>query len=223
MFDENENNNNVQNNDNDNDKTNASRTVALSKLHAHPQNSNVMPGALLKKLKQHIARSGHYPPIIVRPHPDEVLRTKGGYEILDGHHRVEALRSLKHTVARCDVWPVSNDEALLLLATLNRLEGRDDPAKRADLIATLIDRSPQWHRDAIALLPERAEALNDLMQLREAPPSPRRPVPMAEMPTSVHFFLLPEQRKQLEAVLASIDDNREHALMQLAQQHISSR
>ena len=38
----------------------------------------------------------------------------------------EALRRLGRASARCEVWAVDDDEAMLLLATLNRLQGRDD-------------------------------------------------------------------------------------------------
>ncbi|MBE3071108.1 MAG: ParB N-terminal domain-containing protein, partial [Planctomycetes bacterium] len=68
------------------------------------------------------------------PTPHSALSTPHcRYQILNGHHRAQALRELGHTHARCDVWEVDDAEARLLLATLNRLEGRDDPGLRARL------------------------------------------------------------------------------------------
>ncbi len=97
------------------------RMVPLDDLSPHPLNANVMPGDLRAKLKAHIHRTGRYPFVVVRPHPEE----PGRYQVLDGHHRVEILRELGHKEARCDVWQVDDREAKLLLATLNRAALRD--------------------------------------------------------------------------------------------------
>src|SRR5882672_5731216 len=93
------------------------KMVALDDLVAHPLNSNAMSEDLQAKLRAHIKRTGRYPFLVVRQHPDE----PGKYQVLDGHHRVAILRDLGHTQARCDVWDVNDREARLLLATLNRL------------------------------------------------------------------------------------------------------
>ena len=110
------------------------RMVALDDLTPHPLNANVMPEDLRAKLAAHIRRTGRYPFLVVRPHPDE----PGKYQVLDGHHRVEVLRELGFTEARCDVWDVDDREAKLLLATLNRLQGQDLPIRRAELIHELL-------------------------------------------------------------------------------------
>lgn len=183
-----------------------SQWIALDRLHAHPDNSNVMPPRLLDKLEAHIRGSGRYPPLIVRPH-------EGGYQLLDGHHRAEALRRLGHDQAWCDVWDVDDDAALLLLATLNRLEGGDDPRRRAALLARLSEKTPSAR--LAALLPERAERIASLLKLGEGLPTPRPPQPEHEMPVPVHFFLRPADRRRLEAALQRIGPDREAALMRL--------
>ena len=104
--------------------------IPLGQLRARIDNANVMPEALLAKLVRHIERTDRYPHLIVRPIADAGLGAEGFYEILDGHHRAAALRRLGRTTARCEVWEVDDDEALVLLATLNRLQGRDDVLKR---------------------------------------------------------------------------------------------
>jgi hypothetical protein len=48
---------------------NTTRMVALDDLVPHPLNANVMPDAMLGKLRAHIKRTGRYPHLIVRPHP----------------------------------------------------------------------------------------------------------------------------------------------------------
>src|SRR5213594_4096924 len=110
------------------------RMVLLDDLLPHPLNSNVMPPDLQAKLRAHIKRTGRYPFLVVRPHPE----VPGKYQVLDGHHRVAVLRDLGHTEARCDVWQVDDREAKLLLATLNRLQGQDAPARRAQLLHELL-------------------------------------------------------------------------------------
>ncbi|MEO1236055.1 MAG: ParB N-terminal domain-containing protein [Planctomycetota bacterium] len=181
--------------------------IPLDRLHAHPSNSNVMPPAVFGKLCDHLDESGRYPPVVVRPF-------KGGdYQILDGHHRVEALRRLGRDEARCVVWDVDDAGALLLLSTLNRLEGRDDPRKRAALLAELGE-----HLDVKAMaakLPEDAGRLKRLLRLNDVPPPPRPPRAMADMPVAVHFFLLPAQRAALERRLREVGGPREEALLSL--------
>ncbi len=190
--------------------------IPIDQLHDHPHNSNVMPEALFEKLVGHIAASDRYPPVIVRPHD-------GAHQVLDGHHRVRALRRLNRAEARCVVWDVDDDEALRLLATLNRLEGRDDPRKRA----ALVDRLAATHDWAAlsAQLPEKAAHLKKLTELNRAPPPPRKPRALAQMPVAVHFFLMPDQKRALEARLKAIGGPREEALMKLVcqEQDCSSR
>ena len=121
--------------------------VPLDDLVAHPLNSNVMPEDFREKLKAHIHRTGRYPFIVVRPHPD----APGCYQVLDGHQRWQVLKYLRHQEALCYVWPCDDHTALILLATLNRLEGQDDPLKRAELLRELTQlASPE---DLAQLLP----------------------------------------------------------------------
>ncbi|MBM4017198.1 MAG: hypothetical protein FJ288_02550 [Planctomycetes bacterium] len=209
--------------------------IPLDRLRPHPENSNRMPPALLEKLKRHIQRTGLYEPLVVRPLPQGAAdgrapgvapaapysapdeRTGGGartgapprYQILNGHHRAEVLRQLGHTHARCDVWQVGDDDARLLLATLNRLEGRDDPAARGRLLARLAGgRSAE---DLARLLPDPPDAIARLRQLAEPPPAPLAPAPAAPEHRPMTFFLTEEQYALVsealaEAGAAPIDD-----------------
>lgn len=181
-------------------------TIPLNSLHAHPHNSNVMPDELFAKLVRHVKRTDRYPPVLVRPHANV-------YQILDGHHRVAALRELGRDAARCVVWEVDDDEALVLLATLNRLQGVDDPRKRGVLLAKL-----SASRDAsamAALLPDARDRLERLMALAQEAPRPRPASVAHELPCAVHFFLLPDQKRALESKLKAIGGPRETALMSL--------
>ena len=187
--------------------------VALRQLRRHPRNSNVMPPAMLAKLRRHIERGGHYPPLIVRPMPGE----DGAYQLLDGHHRRRVLAELGRSDADCVVWEADDNAALLLLATLNRLAGQDDPHQRATLVGELGERLKLDAAHLARLLPEASDQVSKLLSLRDPPPKPRPPPPLEQMPVAVHFFLLPPQKRRLDQALEAMGGGREEALMKMVE------
>lgn len=191
--------------------------IPLQMLDAHPSNSNVMPNKLFEKLTAHIGRTGRYPPVLVRKvdHSSDSTSDSQRHQILDGHHRVAALRKLGVTHADCVVWDVDEGESLLLLATLNRLQGSDDPRKRAALLENLQQKLGQDVSRLARQLPEEMDRLKHLLTLNEAAPMPALPEPLATLPVAVHFFLLPEQKRSLEARLKAHGGSREEALLSL--------
>jgi len=174
--------------------------IPLEVLQPHPENSNRMPPHLMEKLKTHIERTGLYEPLVVRPMGHDAARgdpkseisdLRCRYQILNGHHRAEVLRGLGHTRARCDVWEVDDDEARLLLATLNRLEGRDDPSARARLVARLA--KGRTAEELARLLPEPPDAVERLLRLAQPPPTPLAPEAIEPPARPMTFFLAEEQ------------------------------
>lgn len=188
-------------------------SIRLTDLRAHPLNANAMKPERFAKLVSHIGRSGRYPPLIVRA-MSEGERTV--YQVLDGHHRWQALAELGEEEAMCTVWAVDDAEALLLLSTLNRLEGDDDPGRRARLLDELQTRFAGDARELGRLLPEGLSGMKKLASLLDPVdlPRPARAVEAA-LPVSVHFFLTREQQTRLEARLRAIGGSREAALMRL--------
>jgi ParB-like chromosome segregation protein Spo0J len=202
------------------------RNVPLDDLVPHPLNSNVMSEDLREKLKAHIRRTGRYPFLVVRP-----LGQK--YQVLDGHHRVAILRELGHTEARCDVWDVDDREAKLLLATLNRLEGQDQPIRRAQLIHELLGEMGM--EDLAGLLPESDRQLEDLHSLLEFPAEEVAAQLEAEaeeaekvLPRVMSFVVSPDQEDLIEhAVETASDgtpgrDRRARGLANLARRFLES-
>jgi len=203
------------------------RWLPIDCLEPHPENANRMSADRLEKLKGHIVRTGRYEPIVVRPIPVRSaecgpkgsfegtgrVRSKrqngensARYQILNGHHRARVLRELGHTRARCDVWDVDDDEARMLLATLNRLEGRDDPKARARLVAHLATgRSAE---DLARLLPEPPDAVERLLRLAEPPPEPAPPDSLAPLPQALIFFLSEEQEAVVREALGAVAEGR---------------
>src|SRR2546428_224336 len=177
------------------------RMVPLDDLRPHPLNSNVMSEDLKEKLRAHIKRTGRYPFLVVRPHPDE----PGRYQVLDGHHRVEILRELGHTEARCDVWQVDDREAKLLLATLNRLQGQDQPLRRAELVHELLGEMSL--DDLAGLLPETDKQLEELHALLEFP---------AEEIAALLEEQAEEQEKTLPVVMSFVVSHEQAELIEHA-------
>jgi ParB family chromosome partitioning protein len=107
--------------------------IPLDKLVPHADNPNWTSRANLAKLARNIERTGCYEPLVVRPHPDK----PGYFQIINGHHRCEALRELGHETADAVVWRVDDEQTAILLATLNRLGGRDSLDKKVTLLRRL--------------------------------------------------------------------------------------
>lgn len=206
------------------------RMIPIDDLVPHPMNANIMPEDLLEKLRAHIKRTRRYPFIVVRPHPKDT----GKYEILDGHHRVKILRDLNYLEVRCDIWDVSDREAKILLATLNRLEGQDLPIRRAQLVHELLGEINVG--DLAGLLPEEEKQLEDLHTLLEFPAEEvaaklEEEAQQAEkvMPKVVHFVLTPEQEELvMNAVERASDgtpgkDRKARGLVKLAEHFMKEK
>ncbi|HUW99389.1 MAG TPA: ParB/RepB/Spo0J family partition protein [Phycisphaerae bacterium] len=199
------------------------RWLALDALEPHPENANRMSPDLLAKLKGHIERTGRYEPLIVRPMAATLSREPKAsasarppvaagrrYQILNGHHRAQSLRELGHRRARCDVWEVGDEEARVLLATLNRLQGRDDPKARALLAAHLAEGRSA--KDLARLLPEPADAVERLLRLASPPPAPAAPDSLEPLPQALTFFLSEEQHALVSEALKAVGETARGAV-----------
>lgn len=183
------------------------KMIPLDRLVPHPLNANVMPDDFRHKLKAHIAHTGRYPFLVVRIHPT----IEGKYQVLDGHHRVALLRELGYSEARCDVWEVGDREAKVLLATLNRLEGQDQPLRRAELVHALLAEVSV--PDLAGLLPESEAELEELHSLLEFPTEEleRELTAQAEeaektLPVVMHFVLSPDDARMVEHAVEAVSD-----------------
>jgi len=204
--------------------------VPLDQLRPHPLNANVMPDDLRAKLRAHIHRTGRYPFLVVRPHPDD----PESFQVLDGHHRVDILRDLGHEEARCDVWNVDDREAKLLLATLNRLEGQDVPIRRAQLIHELLGEVSL--DDLAGLLPETDKQLEELESLLQFPAEEIAALLDAEaekeervLPRVLTFVVTAQQEELIERAVELASDGTEgrdrkaRGLANLAKQFLERR
>lgn len=181
--------------------------LLVADLERHPLNPNQMKPEYLAKLTAHIGRTNHYPPLIVRPHPAD----PGRYQIIDGHWRKTALQKLDHMHAWCQVWDVNDAETNILLATLNRLEGQDDPQRRGHLLDHL---TRQFEMSQLTeQLPLDAAQIQKYIDCAQAPPKPNAPTPLANQVVGLTIFLSIEDKKRVVAKLRSIKDDPGIALL----------
>lgn len=221
---------------------NAIVTVKIEALQPHPDNPNRMSKADFKKLVRHIERTGRYEPIIVRPVPSCVARDAScktntqnskrntQYEIINGHHRVEALKQLGRQTCDCVVWDVDDDETRLLLATLNQLSGKDILDKKTALLQKLNDKLKV--EQLSKLLPQTASQIQRLIELNNY----KLKIKSAKATTEssfaqpMVFFLSTEQKRTVEKALSLAETSEAtkakrnaEALTQIAQHFISQQ
>jgi hypothetical protein len=173
--------------------TNTIIRIPLDKLLPHPENPNRMAKANFEKLKRHIKQSHNYEPLIVRKHPE----IENHFQIINGHHRTEALKQIGETFADCVEWDIDDDAARLLLATLNRLGGKDKLSAKASLYKNLSEKFSV--KELTKLLPDTKQAIERLKDITKSLPQFADNT-KAFLNTLV-FFLNDEQIKIVEAAL----------------------
>jgi ParB-like chromosome segregation protein Spo0J len=175
---------------NDN-KQNKIHRISLEKLHAHPDNPNSMSKETFAKLVRNIERTGRYEPIVIR-------QKDTSWQIINGHHRVKALRQLGYKTADCLVWDVDDHEAGILLATLNRLSGSDTLDKKLALLKRLNERMQS--RQLAKLLPQTAKQIERLTSLKL--PSAPAEIEAGSFLNAVTFFVNNDQYKIIRQALS---------------------
>jgi hypothetical protein len=137
------------------------------------------------------------------------------YQVLDGHHRWKVLEALGHEQAACMVWEADEEQALVWLTTLNRLEGRDDPWRRAELVRQLHEQFGRSVGELAKVLPDAKGDLEKLLKVRAEGPVVRATPGLDSMRQCVSFFLLPPEARELEAAIERAGGGREEGLMKL--------
>ncbi|MBN2271571.1 MAG: ParB-like nuclease domain-containing protein [Sedimentisphaerales bacterium] len=168
-------------------------SIQLSKLVAHPANPNVMSRATFRKLVANIEQTGRYEPLVVRPHPQR----RGFFQIINGHHRCKALQQLGCSKADCVVWDVDDEQTDILLATLNRLCGRDELDKKLALLARLRERMDL--ANLAKLLPHTAKQISRLTRMKL--PDIVRPNGSTPILSPMVFFLSDEQKQIIDEAM----------------------
>ncbi len=183
--------------------TNQIQSIPLDKLAPHPANPNRMSKANFAKLVRNIERTGRYEPLIVRPvsgieHPD-------CFQIINGHHRWLALKKLGRKEADAIVWDIDDEQADILLATLNRLCGQDVLEKKLALLKRLNERMQT--SELAKLLPQTKAQLEKLIKLDSQQVSSIEYRALS-FSNPLVFFVSDEQQQVIEAALNfALQDN----------------
>lgn len=170
--------------------------IAIEKLLAHPMSANAMSKATFKKLAGHIERTGNYEPLVVRRHPSK----RGCFEILNGHCRKKILEQLEYENAECVVWEADDEEALMLLATLNRLRGKDVLEGKAAIVKKL--NKTMDEKMLAGMIPESRGGIAKLRNISAA-----RKIKINEgksFMSPVVFFLDEEQKRFVEKAIGAV-------------------
>lgn len=176
---------------------NSVRIIPIERLIAHPDNPNRMSKVNFGKLVSNIERSGRYEPLIVRPNPGAA----GYFQIINGCHRCKALAKLGKKKAECVVWDVDDEQTDILLATLNRLDGKDELGKKLKLLNRLTQRAKAAALSR--LLPQTAKQIERLVNLKV----PSMPAEMdgKYLLNPMVFFVDDVQRKIIEESLSGVE------------------
>ncbi len=178
-------------------------SIPLKDLRPHPMNPNQMSAQAFKKLVAHIERSGNYEPIIVRSHPTR----NGFFQCLNGHHRVKALAQLGFHNADCIAWDVNDEQALVLLTTLNRLVGGDLLEKKSDIIKEL---SITFDSQKLsAMLPDSRKSIERLKSIKKTVKLPQ--IENQQFLAPMVFFVDRESKTIVEQVLETAIDPQQKA------------
>lgn len=178
--------------------TNSIRSIALDKLVAHLDNPNRMSKANFRKLARNIERTGRYEPIVVRPHPEKA----GFFQIINGEHRCEALRRLGQKRADAVVWDINDEQTDILLATLNRLGGSDELAKKLALVKRLNERTAV--EELAKLLSYNHKQIERLVNLKR--PTVPAVANAGSFVTALVFFVSDAQRQGIEDALSLVKE-----------------
>ena len=181
--------------------TNSIQSIALDRLAAHPDNPNEMSRVNFAKLVRNIERSGRYEPLIVRLHP----KKDGCFEIINGHHRCQALAKLGYKEADCIIWDVDDEQTDILLATLNRLGGSDELGKKLALLNRLNKRLEP--AKLAKLLPQTAKQIERLTNLK-MPAQPAKTTAKLFANPMV-FFLTDTQHQTVEDALSLAKEGKD--------------
>ena len=178
--------------------TNSIQSITLDKLDFHPDNPNKQSRVNFAKLVRNIERTGRYEPLVVRPYPKKT----GHFQIINGHHRCNALVKLGCETADCIIWDINDEETDVLLATLNRLGGSDQLNKKLKLLKRLNKRFES--RELAKLLPQTAKQIERLTNLKR-PNAPAK-INAKCFANPLVFFVNDTQQQQIERALSLVEE-----------------
>jgi len=194
-----------------------SQWVKIDRLVPHPENANEMTPEMMAKLRQNIDETGNVPPVIVRSLENSVEYTDlfehDKLQILDGEHRWKDRVDAGAKEIEVRIWPnISDEKAKILLLTLNRLQGKDNRAKRNKLIrdlAELVEGDPD---ELAAVLPETIENITAMVNesTQVAVENAKKAAESISQQEPLTIFVGPAQGEEIRAAIKLWLDNNDH-------------
>jgi ParB family chromosome partitioning protein len=128
-------------------------------------------------LAESIKHEGQQKPIICRPHPEK----SNVYQVIDGEHRVRAVRKLERSLIRAEVKTLSDEEAMYLALYINQIHGKrlelmeealhikrmiDEQKLTQQDIASKFKRSQTWVSRRLSLIDSLSDGVKDKIMRR---------------------------------------------------------
>ncbi len=167
------------------------------------------------ELAESIDKEGQFKPIIVRLHPLK----KSMFEVIDGEHRVRALRRLGRLYIRAEIRILSDEEADILAMRVNQMHGKrlneleeglhikglmERYGRTQEQVAESFNRSQQWVSQRLRLAIDSCNELIQAITTRVVNPTIAREV--TELPKQ-------DQPEVLEKIIKDKLSSRETALL----------
>lgn len=128
--------------------------LSVDILHGNDWNPNKQKDLTFNKLVENMQEIGFVEPVMVRPHPEK----EEEYEIVSGHHRVEAAKIVGYTEVPCIVQlDFDEDMAKVQLVRMNVLRGELDPMKFTKLFNDMAEKyGEDLTKDMMAMVDAKA-------------------------------------------------------------------
>jgi len=176
------------------------RVIVLGKLIANQDNPNKMSISGFTRLVRNMRRTDNYEPILIRRCK---LNTKY-YQIINGYHRCRALLQLGYKNVDCIVWDVSDQQTNILIATLNRLNGRDDIDGKINLLRLLTKDTTA--KELSKLLPYTTKQIEQLVDLRKIVSTGELKKNAKGFLNTLVFFVTDKQNKVIEKAISKLGE-----------------
>lgn len=131
-------------------------TIEVGKISEAENNPNVMEPERFNLLVKAIKKIGFVQPILVR----KVIG--GGYEVVDGHHRLKAAKEIGLAEVPCVVADIGHEQAKAVQVGMNRLRGELDLTKVGAGMSELLDAG--WSIDDLTLTGFTLEEIGSLVE-----------------------------------------------------------
>ena len=168
--------------------------IKIDKIRPHPDNPNKMSKIVFDKLVKNIKTTKLYEPIIVRKNP----KRKGFYQLINGYHRLKALKKIGAETANCIVWDVDDQQVDLLLMTLNRLCGSDVLSKKIHILKRLTKAVST--KQLSKMLPNGKTQIEQLINLKM--PTKLLMQSQSDFAIPMVFFVTEGEKEKIEQALA---------------------